>query len=351
MGRYRLWNDPAVTDLSPETAELAAAYGVATEYWDWQGRHIQVSAETVTAVLAALGVAAATPEQAAVALRERRLARWRRMLPSCVIGLGGATTWFWAHVRHGAPIEVWVELEDGGMRHDVTQLEHNVAPVLVDGVLVGEAAFQLPADLPLGWHTLRARSPHRDASATLVVTPPSLGLPKRMHGRRAWGFMTQLYAVRSRRSWGLGDLADLADLAAWSGHRLGAGFTLVNPMHAAEPVPPMEASPYLPTTRRFVNPIYIRVEEVPEFGYLGAAERAAADQLAAAQRRRNTTDEPLDRDAVWQAKRTVLEQVHNVRLTPGRQAAGGARAGRLRDLVRAGGEARPALAALAGAAA
>ena len=310
-----------MTDLSPEAAELAAAHGVATEYWDWQGEHIQVSAETVTAVLAALGVTASTPEQAAVVLREHRLGRWRRMLPSCVVGRGGAPTWFWAHVRHGDPVEVWVELEDGGRRHDVTQLEHLVDPVFVDGVLVGEAAFQLPADLPLGWHTLHARSPHRQASVTLVVTPPYLGLPERMHGRRAWGFMAQLYTVRSRRSWGLGDLADLADLAAWSGQRLGAGFVLVNPLHAAEPVPPMEASPYLPATRRFMNPIYIRVEEVPEFGYLGAAERAAADRLAAEQRRRNTSDDPLDRDAVWQAKRTVLVMVHAVPLTPGRQAA------------------------------
>jgi 4-alpha-glucanotransferase len=310
-----------VTGLSQEAAELAAAHGVATEYWDWQGNHIQVSSRTVAAVLAALGVNASTPEQAAVALREHRLDRWRRMLPGCVVARSGSTTWFWAHVRHGAPAEVWVELEDGGMRHDVAQLEHNVAPTLVDGVLVGEAAFQLPADLPLGWHTLHARSLGSHTSAPLIMTPAYVGLPERMHGRRAWGFMAQLYLVRSRRSWGLGDLADLADLAAWSGHRLGAGFVLVNPLHAAEPAPPIEASPYLPTTRRFMNPIYLRVEEVPEYGYVSAAERAAAEKLAAEQRRRNTSDDPLDRDAVWQAKRTVLAQVHGVPLTPGRQAA------------------------------
>ena len=74
--------------------------------------------------------------------------------------------------------------------------------------------------------------------------------------------MTQLYAMRSSESWGIGDLADLGDAGAWAAG-LGADFVLVNPLHAAEPVAPMEPSPYLPTSRRFVNPIYIRVEDVP----------------------------------------------------------------------------------------
>ena len=66
----------------------------------------------------------------------------------------------------------------------------------------------------------------------------------------------RLYSVRSARSWGVGDVEDLADLAAISG-AAGADWILVNPLHAAEPTPPMEASPYLPTTRRFFSPLYI----------------------------------------------------------------------------------------------
>ena len=52
---------------------------------------------------------------------------------------------------------------------------------------------------------------------------------------RSWGLTVQLYSVRSRRSWGHGDLRDLADLASWSARDLGAGFVLINPLHAAEP--------------------------------------------------------------------------------------------------------------------
>ncbi|HEX3307043.1 MAG TPA: 4-alpha-glucanotransferase, partial [Streptosporangiaceae bacterium] len=69
-------------------------------------------------------------------------------------------------------------------------------------------------------------------------------------GRRGWGFAVQLYSVRSRASWGHGDLRDLADLAAWSGGDLGADFVLVNPLHAAEPQAPVSPSPYLPMSRR-----------------------------------------------------------------------------------------------------
>ena len=72
-------------------------------------------------------------------------------------------------------------------------------------------------------------------------------------GQRSWGFTVQLYSLRSRASWGHGDLRDLADFAAWSARDLGAGFVLINPLHAAEPLPPVSPSPYLPMSRRWIS--------------------------------------------------------------------------------------------------
>jgi 4-alpha-glucanotransferase len=92
------------------------------------------------------------------------------------------------------------------------------------------------------------------------VAPHRLTLPEGLDERRALGVATQLYQLRSSGSWGIGDLDDLARLGIWASERHGADFVLVNPLHAAEPVPPMEPSPYLPTTRRFLNPLYLRVE-------------------------------------------------------------------------------------------
>ena len=89
-----------------------------------------------------------------------------------------------------------------------------------------------------------------------------------------------------------------------------AEFVLVNPLHAAEPVAPMEPSPYRPTSRRFANPIYLRVEDVPEVAYLSAADRAVVEEHAAAMRSLNLDADTLDRDRVWTAKRAALELIH-----------------------------------------
>ncbi|MFN8169847.1 MAG: 4-alpha-glucanotransferase [Candidatus Nanopelagicales bacterium] len=311
--------------MDNDLAALAAAYGVATEFWDQSGQHQVVPAETVVAVLAALGVDATTHAGIQAALHERRMRDWRRALPPVYVQRQGDAAQVWVHLPHGDSARLWIELEDGGARHDVGQVDRWVEPVEVDGGLVGEATFALPGDLPTGWHRLHAelRSHEGDArftSTVLVVTPRRLELPEALRTRRGWGFGAQLYSVRSSRSWGLGDLGDLSDLVAWSGHDLGADFLLINPLHAASPVPPMAPSPYLPVTRRFANPVYIRVEAVPEFAYLGEAGRKAVEMLSADVKATNATADLLERDPVWKAKRSALEFVHAVPLSPGRRA-------------------------------
>ena len=131
--------------------------------------------------------------------------------------------------------------------------------------------------------------------------------------------MAQLYSVRSQLSWGLGDFGDLADLATWSAHELGADFVLINPVHAAAPVAPMEPSPYLPTTRRFVNPVYLRVEDIRELAYLPSTERAIVEWQAEELRALNRDPGQLDRDRVWAAKRAALEQVFQQPRNPVRE--------------------------------
>jgi 4-alpha-glucanotransferase len=140
-------------------------------------------------------------------------------------------------------------------------------------------------------------------------------------GRRSWGFTVQLYSVRSRDSWAHGDLRDLAELATWSARELGAGFILVNPLHAAEPRPPVSPSPYLPMTRRYSSPLYLRIEDIPEYAQLPGAEREQVDRLGAPLRARNGTTDLIDRDAVWAAKLTALELIYQVPLSAERQAA------------------------------
>ena len=328
----------AVTSPTGPLAELAQAYGVMTEYADWRGRPVQVTADTIEAVLAAMGVDTSDAERAR---QQKEHEPWLRMLPPTVVAVAGQTAWVPVHVSDGDPVEVWVELEDGSARR-ADQVDHWVEPREVDGSRIGEATFAVPTDLPLGYHRLKARSGDTEASAHLIVSPAWLGLPEQADRRRQWGFATQLYSVRSGGSWGLGDLTDLTDLAVWSASELGADFVLVNPLHAAEPLAPLEPSPYLPSSRRFFNPIYLRVERIPEYAALPQPERDAVDQLVGQLPPWLTPQDPIDRDASWTAKRAALRIVHAAPRSAGRRArlrglpeAGGRRAHRLRHLERA----------------
>jgi 4-alpha-glucanotransferase len=151
-------------------------------------------------------------------------------------------------------------------------------------------------------------------------TPPP-GAVAPVPERRFWGFTVQLYSLRSRDSWGHGDLRDLAEFAAWSARDLGAGFVLINPLHAAEPLSPVSASPYLPMSRRWVSPLYLRIEDIPEYSALISSQRAVVASLGEPLRAASQAPELIDRDAVWTAKRAALEVIRKVPLSPPRQAS------------------------------
>lgn len=304
--------------MAPSLTELAGWFGIATEYEDWSGRRIAVPESTVVTVLAALGIAAADEPQRRAAQNAHERAYWSRALPPTILGRPGVATTFWVHVTHGQPAEVWLQLEDGTVRTEICQVDNFKGPFELDGRWIGEASFALPDDLPLGYHRAHVRSGADEASAALIVTPGWLGLPERLGARRIWGLATQLYSVRSRQSWGVGDLTDLVDLAVWASLH-GAGYVLVNPLHAAAPTTPMEPSPYLPTSRRFVSPLYLRVEAIPEFAQL--QKRGRVRRLRDGVQKHAASLDAIDRDTAWSAKRAALARVFEVPRTAGRELA------------------------------
>nr|WP_272917506.1 4-alpha-glucanotransferase [Nocardioides flavescens] len=155
----------------------------------------------------------------------------------------------------------------------------------------------MPEDFPLGYHRLTTAA---GMERRLVVSPGRCWLPD----EPTWGWAVQLYAARSTRSWGIGDLGDLRTLRELT-EAAGGGFVLVNPLHAVAPVvegSSMEASPYLPATRRFRNPVYLRVEDVPGHEP-GDVDTARRDAVAA-------TD-LVDRDAAWALKRAALRAAYD----------------------------------------
>lgn len=155
----------------------------------------------------------------------------------------------------------------------------------------------LPPDLPLGYHEILPVD--SESAQTLIIAPPRCYLPDLS---RVWGWAVQLYATRSRLSWGFGDLADLRRLAHWSREQLGAGMTLLNPLHAPLPLASQQPSPYFPSSRRYRNPLYLRVEEVP-----GAGETQLDLERLASTGRALNEDRRIDRDAVYRLKMTALD--------------------------------------------
>ncbi len=169
---------------------------------------------------------------------------------------------------------------------------------LEDGTVEPSGAY-LRRDLPLGYHELVGLA--SGERTRVVVTPGQCWLPPELS---TWGWAVQLYALRSKKGWGMGDMGDLRALARWSNKRLGAGMMLVNPLHAPLPTLPQQPSPYYPSTRLYRNPIYLRIEEIPGAAELGPALAplaAAGKALIGAPR--------VDRDAVFALKMRALEKL------------------------------------------
>ncbi|MFE6172243.1 4-alpha-glucanotransferase [Streptomyces sp. NPDC056464] len=276
-----------------DLSRLAELHGVATSYQPSADRTVTASATALTRALSALGVDTSAPAavRAALAARERELRE--RLLAPTLVCWSGTEPEALAALPSGTRLRI--QTEQGETRTDADQL-------------------------PPGVHRLTVTTPQgRTATSHLVVAPPRLPTPP----GRSYGLLVQLYSLLSRRSWGMGDLGDLAELAAWAGRALGAGFVQVNPLHAAGPGAPTDPSPYRPSSRRFPDPVHLRVEDVPEFAYVEDRERVRG-LLERAGRLREAVLEKgalIDRDAVWEAKREALELVREVPLGPGRRAA------------------------------
>jgi len=298
---------------------LARACGVATDVHLIDGTHVRCSRAAILAALEAMGIAADTDDACRASFHELEDYVWKRIVPPVTVIRQGQTRDIPIHVPDGSSVTVLVRLEFGGDK-PLEQVDVYTQPHNVGGAAVGRAMFRVPSDLPLGWHVVEASFPGRRGRGYVVVTPESLQVPPGVSARRPWGFMTQLYSLRSRRSWGIGDMGDLADLCALGKIRAGADFVLINPLHANEAVPPLSPSPYLPSSRRFLAPMYIRVEDIPEVAYVPSQQRAVIEWESERPSRHNDTDELLDRDESWRAKLGALEQVFLAPRSPGREA-------------------------------
>jgi 4-alpha-glucanotransferase len=254
------------------------AWGIDEGYWDAGGTWHPTSAATAAGLRSAMG--ATTPEPSTNGH-----------------GLGHGHP-------EGDPSEGAPAVPPPPMTREVRVVRHGSADhiegardlVLEDGTELTVDGL-LPPDLPVGYHDIKAVG--EGLPTRLIVTPGRCYLPDKL---RSWALSLQLHACRSERSWGIGDLGDLSRLGTWAAVR-GAGMLALNPLHAPLPTDQVEASPYYPSSRRWRNPLYLQIDEIPgaghdvEIGLLGSQARELSNQRL------------IDRDQVWQLKRAALDRL------------------------------------------
>ncbi|MBV9825760.1 MAG: 4-alpha-glucanotransferase [Alphaproteobacteria bacterium] len=265
---------------------IAGLVGIGAHHQDALGVWHDVSEDTLAALIGAFSLPT-DPQQAAEALAAER--------DAAPFGLGTAevvtqdTRYLRLRTSGNGAIDWCCQLEEGGELRGACH----------------DGEVQLP-ELPLGYHRLTLDGGGDIAGITLIVAPNSAYLPPALqYGARSWGVTTQLYGLRSATDWGIGDFSDLAALCQGVGP-LGAASVGLNPLHALFAAEPRHFSPYSPSSRAWLDFLYIDVTRVPGF-----AEHSEIQALAPAASIATARDaEFVDYGAVAAVKRPVLEALY-----------------------------------------
>jgi 4-alpha-glucanotransferase len=321
---------------------LARLRGIGDFYHDYRGELRYFTLETKTDILRTMGCAVDEPAALAAEVSRLTIERARALLPTMVAGQSPhASADLNIPARDFGATILWaVNLESGDRRTGAVSTAD--CPEIwrgeVEGSWITRRRLELPLELPPGRHELEVKIGAGSLSrCPLVLSPNNCYEPDAIRGgRRLWGVAVQLYTVRSRRNWGVGDFDDLKALIGWLAPR-GAGFIGLNPLHALAPAEPERASPYSASSRHFLNILYIAVTSVPELEHCAAAA-ARMKEPAFEDRLRQLRDGRLvDYAGVAELKLEILRllfgEFYERHLIPG-----SARAAAFRSFVAAGGQ-------------
>jgi 4-alpha-glucanotransferase len=290
---------------------LARLRGIGDAYHDYRGELRYFTRETKASILRAMGSAVDDPAALAAELSRLEIDRWGKFLPTLAAANG---SWIGVDLNisardFGATLAWTVNLEDGERRSgtkstgDCPQIWRGE----VEGLWVTRRRFEVPTELPPGRHELEVRIGAAMSRCALLLSPPKCYEPPALRsGRRLWGLAVQLYTVRSKRNWGIGDFGDLKSLIRWLAPR-GAGFIGLNPLHALAPADPERASPYSASSRHFLNVLYVSVPDVPEFRECAGVRERTADPRFAARLESLRAAPLVDYRGVAGAKLEILE--------------------------------------------
>jgi malto-oligosyltrehalose synthase/4-alpha-glucanotransferase len=306
------WASMAASDLE----FLCQRFGIAADYIDIWGKRHPASETTRRALLQAMGVDTASGNVVPAALEATTAAQWRQHLPpvrvarfdlpQLVIDLTLPAS------RARQPLH-WRLIPENGDPREGT-LHPSGLEVQEQREIEGEpwvrCRFPLSDLPPAGYHRLELQGEDLGTAMPLILVPGCCYQPEAVTSdNRTWGFAVPLFCLRSRRNWGIGDFTDLTRLLEFAS-REGAGIVGVNPLHALFPHAPDRASPYSPSSRLFLNVLYLDVEAVTDFAESHAARELVDSEPFKARLRALRAAELVDYPAAATAKREVLELLY-----------------------------------------
>ncbi|MDH5175047.1 MAG: 4-alpha-glucanotransferase [Gammaproteobacteria bacterium] len=292
--------------------QLARQRGIGDEYENFRCERVAISPESKRAILVAMGIAVDDADAMAAALRAYDAQRWQSILPPVAVVHPGRIDVMVAVPADSLDrmLEWHIALEGGGARTGrIRAAELGEAErAEVDGRWQTCRYLWVPRDTPPGYHELTVTLDGGKATTCRLVVAPQACYepPAILAGARLWGVATQLYTLRSRRNWGIGDFADLREVVSQCA-AAGAAFVGLNPLHALFPANPWHFSPYSASSRHFLNVLYIAVDRLPELEECAAARERYLSPAFQAELARLRATADVDYAGAANAKFGVLE--------------------------------------------
>ena len=250
-------------------AELIAFCGIETDFNDAWGQPVTVAEQDQLHLLQALGFDVADDAVAREQLLERQLDFWQQLLQPVSVQPANEQQYLMLQVDlplATEPLHLTLRTEDGRTESfNLTPVDGELVQVVqLDGTEYHQYQHELPFTLNAGYHQVELQQDGISCTQSLIITPGHCYRPAAFSEKKQWGIALQLYGLRSAKNWGIGDFTDLAQTLRYLA-AVGADFVGLNPIHALYPAMPENASPYSPSSRRWLNISYIDVTAMPGF--------------------------------------------------------------------------------------
>lgn len=299
-------------------SKLAHLRNISSTFQDYRGVVTEVDAANIERILSAMGYN--LDDDAGLAQRAAQLdqQQWQQRLEPVVVinPLRGHNLNLYLSAAERNQTGYWrIDFE-----HDAPAQEGRFEPAELaqtGDYWIGDTEYlrlelPLPEDLPPGYHRISLSLAGQTDETSLIVTPANSFQPEAMAGGdRIWGTAIQLYTLRSSRNWGMGDFGDLAELVDTLVDR-GADVIGLNPIHSLYPISPEHASPYSPSNRSYVNPLYVVIEQVPEYQGATQLQKTMASPDSQAELARLRDQPQVDYTGVSVLKYRALRELYRV---------------------------------------